>query len=200
MSLFRKAARPTRKNEKCEPGIFRPVRLWEKRGIMGKKKVLVSACLLGRNCKYDGGNNYREDLVRYLEEKAVSVVEVCPEVEGGLPVPRIPVELVNGVAVNRAGKNVDDCFRAGVKTVLGRIRGEEVVAAILQPRSPSCGVEQVYDGSFSGKLIPGEGMFAKALRGMGIPVFDAAVFAGERGDGDESGKDIRIRQFEELIR
>ena len=63
---------------------------------MGKKKVLVSACLLGRNCKYDGGNNYSEALVRYLKEKAVEVMEVCPEVEGGLPVPRVPVELVDG--------------------------------------------------------------------------------------------------------
>lgn len=163
---------------------------WES---MGKKKVLVSACLLGRNCKYNGGNNYSESLVRYLKEREIEVVEVCPEVEGGLPVPRIPVELVDGVAVNRAGENVDAFFRAGVKTVLERISCEEVVAAILQPRSPSCGAEQIYDGSFTGRLVPGEGMFAAALRQAGIPVFDAAVFDGE-------GRDVCVCQFEELIR
>ena len=140
---------------------------------MGEKKVIVSACLLGRNCKYNGGNNYDEKLVEYLREQGFGIVEVCPEVEGGLPVPRTPVELVNGVAVNRDGENVDAYFRAGVERVLERIRGEEIAAAVLQPRSPSCGVRQVYDGSFTGKLVPGEGMLARALREAGIAVYDA---------------------------
>ncbi len=141
---------------------------------MGKKKVLVSACLLGKNCKYNGGNNYDEALMEYLSAQDIEIIEVCPEVEGGLPVPRIPVELVDGVAVNRNGENVDAYFRAGVEKVLAKIRGEEIAAAVLQPRSPSCGVKQVYDGSFTGKLVPGEGMFAAALREAGIPVYDAA--------------------------
>lgn len=192
MPRLQKAARPKRKNEKCWERSCSRYR-FEGGEIMGKKKVLVSACLLGRNCKYDGGNNYSEALVRYLKEKAVEVMEVCPEVEGGLPVPRVPVELVDGVAINRAGEDVDACFRAGVKAVLDRIREEEITAAILQPRSPSCGAEQVYDGSFTGRLVPGEGMFARALRQAGIPVFDAAAFCGK-------GREDYVRHFEELIR
>lgn len=159
---------------------------------MGTKKVLVSACLMGRNCKYNGGNNYNEWLTGYLKEKQVLVVTACPEVEGGLFVPRTPVELVDGVAINRNGENVDACFQAGVKKVIARARNEGVVAAILQPRSPSCGVEQIYDGSFTGKLVPGEGMLTAALRREGIPVFDAGAFSGE-------GRDAYVRRFEEII-
>ena len=141
---------------------------------MEKKKVIVSACLMGRNCKYNGGNNYDEELMKYLEELGVELIEVCPEVEGGLTVPRTPVELVDGVAVNKDGENVDFYFRTGVEKILERINKEEIAAAVLQPRSPSCGVKQIYDGSFTGKLIFGEGMLARALREAGIPVYDAA--------------------------
>lgn len=137
-----------------------------------RKKVIVSACLLGENCKYNGGNNYNKELTEFLKAHGTEVIAVCPEVEGGLPVPRTPVELVDGVAVNRDGENVDAYFRAGVKKVLDRIRGEAIAAAILQPRSPSCGVKQVYDGSFTGKLISGEGMLTAALKEAGIPVYE----------------------------
>lgn len=112
--------------------------------------------------------------MKYLEELGVELIEVCPEVEGGLTVPRTPVELVDGVAVNKDGENVDFYFRTGVEKILERINKEEIAAAVLQPRSPSCGVKQIYDGSFTGKLIFGEGMLARALREAGIPVYDAA--------------------------
>lgn len=139
---------------------------------MDKKKVLVSACLLGRNCKYNGGNNYSEKVMQFLKDK--EVIEVCPEVAGGLPVPRPSVELVNGVAMNRNGENVDRYFREGVRRVMEQIRGMEIELAVLQPRSPSCGARQVYDGSFTGTLIPGEGLLARALREAGIPVIEAS--------------------------
>ncbi|MDE7325318.1 MAG: DUF523 domain-containing protein [Lachnospiraceae bacterium] len=139
---------------------------------MEKKKVIVSACLLGENCKYNGGNNYSSQVLSFLKDK--EVIAVCPEVMGGLPIPRPCVELMDGVAVNKNGRNVDAYFRAGVEKVLEKIRGQEIAMAILQPRSPSCGAKQIYDGSFSGRLIPGEGMLAKALRQRGIPVVDAS--------------------------
>lgn len=139
---------------------------------MDKKKVLVSACLLGRNCKYNGGNNYSEKVMQFLKDK--EVIEVCPEVAGGLPVPRPSVEFVNGVAMNRNGENVDRYFREGVRRVMEQIRGMEIELAVLQPRSPSCGARQVYDGSFTGTLIPGEGLLARALREAGIPVIEAS--------------------------
>ncbi len=139
---------------------------------MEKEKVLVSACLLGENCKYDGKNNYSSRVLSYLEDK--EIIAVCPEVMGGLSVPRACVELKNGVAVNKNGEDVDGYFRAGVKKVLEKIEGQEISMAVLQPRSPSCGTKQVYDGSFTGRLIPGEGMLAKALRQRGIKVVDAS--------------------------
>ena len=100
-------------------------------------KILVSACLLGENCKYNGKNNYSERVAKYLEGH--EVIPVCPEVLGGLPTPRDP---------------------------------SEIDLAILQSRSPSCGVKQIYDGSFTGKLIPGQGVFAQLLEKNGFRVMD----------------------------
>lgn len=137
-----------------------------------KEKVIVSACLLGKNCKYNGGNNYSEKVARYLVDK--EVIAVCPEVMGGLPVPRPRVELIDGTAINENGENVNVYFTAGVEAVRKKIENQEIAAAILQPRSPSCGATQIYDGSFSGRLISGEGKLARVLRQEGIIVLDAA--------------------------
>ncbi len=133
-------------------------------------KVLVSACLLGYPCKYNGGTNYNEILEKMLFGH--EVIAVCPEVMGGLPTPRAPVELKEGVAINADGVNVDDSFRKGAKLALERARNEKVSIAVLQSRSPSCGVNQIYDGSFSGKLIEGHGIFAGMLMKEGICVRD----------------------------
>lgn len=133
-------------------------------------KIAVSACLLGENCKYSGGNNRNAAVLKFLEGK--EVIPVCPEVAGGLPVPRIPVELVNGVAINREGVNVDKEFHLGVERMLEKLECEEVDLVILQPRSPSCGVKQIYDGTFTGTLVDGQGMFAKALMEKGYKVVE----------------------------
>lgn len=133
-------------------------------------KIAVSACLLGENCKYSGGNNSNEAVLEFIRGK--EVIPVCPEVAGGLPTPRVPVELVNGVAVNRDGANVDWEFHLGVKRMLSKLGGEEVDLVILQPRSPSCGTKQIYDGTFTGTLINGQGMFAKALAEKGYKVVE----------------------------
>ena len=134
-------------------------------------KILVSACLLGCNCKYNGGNNYNPGVVEFLRDR--EVIRVCPEVMAGMGIPRTPIEIVDGVLMDREGNNVDAPMRAAVARVLAQIRDEEIDCAVLQSRSPTCGVNQVYDGSFSGKLISGSGIFAQALRELGYRVMDA---------------------------
>ena len=133
-------------------------------------KIAVSACLLGENCKYSGGNNKNEAVLKFVEGK--EVIPVCPEVAGGLPTPRVPVELVNGMAINRDGINVDKEFRLGVERILNKLENEDVELVILQPRSPSCGTKQIYDGTFTGNLISGQGMLAKALIEKGYKVVE----------------------------
>ena len=133
---------------------------------------MVSACLLGENCKYNGGNNYSEKVMEYV--KGHQVISVCPEVDGGLPTPRIPCEIVDGIVTNKEGQSKDIEFRAGARLGLKKAIEEKVDLAILQSRSPSCGVNQIYDGSFSGQLIDGQGVFAKLLIENGIKVIDAA--------------------------
>ena len=133
-------------------------------------KVLVSGCLLGENCKYNGGNNYNPRVVEFLKGK--EVISICPEIMAGMGCPRNPIEIVDGVLTDCHGKNVDSIMRKSVMEIMERIRDEEIQCAILQSRSPTCGVNQVYDGTFSGKLIPGSGVFAKSLMDAGYRVID----------------------------
>lgn len=133
-------------------------------------KVLVSGCLLGENCKYNGGNNYNPRIVEFLKDK--EVISICPEIMAGMGCPRNPIEIVDGVLTDCHGKNVDSLIRKSVMEIMERIRDEEIQCAILQSRSPTCGVKQVYDGTFSGKLIPGSGIFAKSLMDAGYLVID----------------------------
>lgn len=134
-------------------------------------KVLVSACLLGRNCKYNGGNNFDDRIAAFVKDK--EVIEVCPEVFAGLGVPRTPIEIVDGTLLDRDGNSVDAALRDAVKKILAQINGEDIQCAILKSRSPTCGVKQVYDGSFSGKLVDGSGVLAQALMDAGYKVLDA---------------------------
>ena len=133
-------------------------------------KVLVSGCLLGENCKYNGGNNYNPRVVEFLKDK--EVISICPEIMAGMGCPRNPIEIVDGVLTDCHGKNVDSLLRKSVMEIMDRIRDEEIQCAILQSRSPTCGVNQVYDGTFSGKLVPGSGVFAKSLMDAGYLVID----------------------------
>lgn len=133
-------------------------------------RILVSACLLGENCKYNGGNNRSEALLRRLQGH--EVLPVCPEVLSGLGVPRPCVELRDGVAYNQYGENVDAAFRAGVEKALAQIKGQAIDLVVLQSRSPTCGVKQIYDGTFSRRLIDGQGMLAAALTARGYRVVD----------------------------
>ena len=133
--------------------------------------ILVSACLLGENCKYNGGNNLNERVLRYLAGH--DIIPVCPEMLGGLPSPRKPVEWRDGHAVTRDGDDWTAEFRLGVARAMTLIGDRPIDLAILQSRSPTCGVKQVYDGTFTGRKIPGQGALAKALAERGIPLMDA---------------------------
>ena len=134
-------------------------------------KILVSACLLGENCKYNGGNNYNGAVAEFVRDK--EVLPICPEMLAGMGCPRTPIEIVDGVLMDRDGRNVDAAMRAAADMAMKQISSEEIQCAVLQSRSPTCGVNQVYDGSFTGKLIPGTGIFAQALKDAGYRVIDA---------------------------
>lgn len=133
-------------------------------------KVAVSACLLGENCKYNGGNNYNKKLVNFVE--SYEVIAMCPEVLGGLVIPRPSAEIVNGLVRQKNGISVDNEFKKGAQKALNIIKKNKIGLVILQSRSPSCGVNNVYDGSFTGKLIEGKGAFARILEENNIEVID----------------------------
>ena len=137
-------------------------------------KIFVSACLLGRNCKYNGGNNYNEELEKRLE--GCTIIPICPEVEGGLPVPRNPVEIAGGFAKDRDGNDYTSYFLKGAESVMKRVREEKPDALILQSRSPSCGKGLIYDGSFTSRLIEGNGFFVQLLIKEGYKVFTPNEF------------------------
>ena len=136
------------------------------------KKLLVSACLIGQNCKYNGGNNFSSKLDTYIKEHDYEVIPVCPEVLGGLLTPLVPAEIVNGTVTNKNGISVHTEFCRGAKKALEIAESHQISCAILQSRSPSCGVHEIYDGTFSGKKIPGKGIFAQLLETNGFTILD----------------------------
>ena len=133
-------------------------------------KIMVSACLAGENCKYNGGNNRSEEVLRLMEEN--EVITVCPEQMGGLPTPRVPSEICDGIVTSKDGRIVDTEFRAGAAKCLEIAIREKPDLIVLQSRSPSCGVKQRYDGSFSGTLVDGAGVTAQVLIENGFRVID----------------------------
>ena len=139
-------------------------------------KILVSACLLGENCKYNGGNNYSSAIAEFVKDK--EVLSICPEMMAGMGCPRTPIEIVDGVLMDRNGNNVDASMREAVAQAMEMIQNEDIQCAVLQSRSPTCGVNQVYDGSFSGKLIDGSGILAQALTKAGYRIIDAEDVCG----------------------
>ena len=133
-----------------------------------KEKLLISACLLGENCKYSGGNNYNP-AVEALRER-FELIPVCPEQLGGLPTPRVPSERSGDKVLNREGADVTDAFRIGAEKALAAAKAHGIKRAVFQERSPSCGCGMIYDGTFSGKLIPGDGITTELLRRNGVEV------------------------------
>ncbi|MDO5037929.1 MAG: DUF523 domain-containing protein [Tissierellia bacterium] len=133
-------------------------------------KIMVSACLLGQACKYNGGHNQSQEVLDLLEGQ--EVLALCPEVLGGLGTPRLPAEIREGRVFNREGQEVTGAFLQGAKKALDQARDFQPDWIILKSKSPSCGLHHVYDGSFSGRLVPGQGVFAQAAQEAGYRVLD----------------------------
>lgn len=135
---------------------------------------IISACLVGENCKYDGGNNYNESVCQFTKEH--NCIMICPEMDGGLGAPRPPAEQVRDLVINKEGEDVTEAFRRGAEKSLEKALaeaerlGEPIEGAILRANSPTCGCGMIYDGTFSGVLTEGDGIFARLLKERGIPV------------------------------
>lgn len=134
------------------------------------ERILISACLVGDNVKYNGGNN-KNPLIDQLLEK-YELVPFCPEVEGGLTIPRHPCEQKGDQVINDIGEDVTSQFEKGAELAYNICLFLKIKKAILKERSPSCGVHSIYDGSFSHKAINGMGVTAKYLKEKGIEVFN----------------------------
>lgn len=134
-----------------------------------KEKLLISACLLGRCCKYNGGHNLHP-LAERLGEK-YELVAVCPESFGGLPIPREPSERVGDRVLSKSGLDVTGAFRRGAERAVELAKKTGAKKAVLKERSPSCGFGKIYDGSFTGTVIPGNGVAAQALAAEGVAIW-----------------------------
>ncbi len=134
------------------------------------EKILVSACLLGENCKYNGKNNYIEKIE--IIKKHFNIIPICPESLGGLSIPRDPSEInKNGLVYSKKGKDVTKNFVLGKNRVINIAKYFKIKKAILKERSPSCGVNSVYDGTFSGVTIKGSGITATSLKELGLTLY-----------------------------
>ncbi|WP_107829519.1 DUF523 domain-containing protein [Campylobacter concisus] len=136
-----------------------------------REKVLISACLAGINCKFNGENNILDRDVLDEISKKYHLLFVCPEVFGGLSTPREPAEMKGGLVVTKTAKDVSENFKFGAEICLKIAKLNGCKKAILKARSPSCGSGQIYDGSFTKKLIFGDGVAAKLLKENEILVF-----------------------------
>lgn len=132
------------------------------------EKILISACLIGDKCKYDGKSNYNPKIKDLLEK--YELVPFCPEVEGGLPTPRVPSEIKGGRVVNQEGRDVTFQFEKGAELAYNVCMYLGIKTVILKKLSPSCGSNEIYDGGFSHKVIKGDGVTASYLKRKGINV------------------------------
>lgn len=130
---------------------------------------LCSACLLGVKCRYDGLSKENEKIIA-LSKKEI-LIPVCPEQLGGLPTPREPAEQHKGEVFTKSGKKVTTNFKRGAEEVLKLAKLYKIKEAILKQKSPSCGCGKIYDGTFSGKIIPGDGVTAALLKKNRIKTF-----------------------------
>ena len=133
------------------------------------KTYVVSGCLAGLSCRYDGGSKPCEAVRRLVEEGRA--VTACPESLSGLPVPRPPCAQRDGRGSMRTGEDVTEAFELGAERAMRIVRAHGCTAAILKARSPSCGFGQIYDGSFTGATCAGMGIWARRLREAGLVLY-----------------------------
>ena len=134
------------------------------------ERILVSACLLGTNCKYNGSNNKNDKVLEYIKDK--EVIPICPEIMGGLPTPRTPSEIVDNKVLTKDGLDVTNNYLKGAEEVLYLAKLFNIKKAILKSKSPSCGKGKIYDGTFNNKLIDGNGITTNLLINNGIEVIN----------------------------
>ncbi len=134
--------------------------------------ILVSHCFLGEPCRYDGASCLDRQIIE-LHRAGHNLIPVCPEILGGLDVPRSPTEIQpDGRVVTRDGEDITAAYQAGAERALEIAREHGCTVAVLKARSPSCGCGEIYDGSFTRTLTPGWGIAARLLAGAGIEVMD----------------------------
>ena len=134
------------------------------------KNVLISACLYGEKCRYDGKDNFLSRLDEI--KKICNLIPVCPEVSGGLSTPRNPSEIVGGKVIMNDGTDVTKQYRKGAETALATALEKGCKIALMKAKSPSCGVRKIYDGTFSRTLVDGDGVTVRLLKENGITVFN----------------------------
>lgn len=134
-----------------------------------KEKLLISSCLLGNNVKYNGKNNYVEGI--YKLKDLYDLVIVCPEVMGGLSIPRIPSEIINDEVINKEKINVTKEFNKGKDIVLDLVKKYDIKKALLKDGSPSCGSTYIYDGTFTGNKILNYGIAVRKLLKENIKIY-----------------------------
>ena len=133
-----------------------------------KKNILVSACLLGQSCRYDGKSKPCERVIALKD--TYNLIPICPEVMGGLPTPRTPSEICGELVLMKDGRNVTENYNRGAQKALEIARENACTVAILKEKSPSCGAGRIYEGSFTLKFIEGDGITAALLKKNGICV------------------------------
>ncbi len=134
--------------------------------------ILVSHCLLGEPCRYDGASRLDRQVLD-LHRAGHNLIPVCPEVLGGLEVPRPPAEVqTDGRVLDREGRDVTAAYRSGAEQVVGIAQEHGCTVAVLKARSPACGCGDIYDGTFTHTIRPGWGVAAQMLREAGVRVMD----------------------------
>jgi len=152
-----------------------------------KPRLLISACLLGTACRYDGKSKPVPQVS--ILKSLFHLIPICPEVDGGLPIPRLPCELQKRKAIREDGTDMTDFYQKGADLALQKAIHCRAVAAVLKEKSPSCGSHLIYDGRFQKVLIPGKGIAADHLEKSGIPIFSEneiealiALFQNQNGN------------------
>lgn len=135
------------------------------------QNVLISACLLGVDCKYNGSNNKLDDEIIHSLKEKYNLIPVCPEIMGGMPTPRNPVEISDGKVFDYDGEEFTKEFEKGSEEVVKLAKLYDATIAILKENSPSCGSNYIYDGTFNHKKIKGKGIAALKLSKENIKLF-----------------------------
>ncbi|MGR6500663.1 DUF523 domain-containing protein [Shewanella sp. Koi 1] len=141
------------------------------------EKILISSCLLGQAVRYDGGHNLLQDQWMQRWQREGRIVAFCPECAGGLATPRPAAERVGEAVLTAQGEDVTAAFQLGAQKALALAQDQGIKIAILKARSPSCGNQHIYDGTFSKRLIAGQGMTAELLQAAGVSVFNETELA-----------------------